>query len=598
MDLSLFRAHRARVAAAVALMAASLVALTAASAQAAPGDLDSMFGVGGKLTTDFGGGPDGAQAVALQPDGKIVAAGTSGTDFGLARYNPDGSLDASFGAGGKVTTDFGSGSDGAQAVALQPDGKIIAAGKSEPDFDFDFALARYNPDGSLDASFGTGGRVTSDISGFPGGGDQSEAVAVQPDGRIVAAGTAVVPGVGFSFAVARYNANGSLDATFGTDGKVTTDLGGGSNVGLAMALQPEGRIVVAGQASFGRVALFGLVRYNPDGSLDATFGRGGIVTTNFHGGIEFEGDAAQAVVVQPNGGIVAAGWTDAPTASSRDFGLAKYNPNGSMDASFGTGGKVTTDFAGHIDEAQAVALQPDGGIVAAGETSSGLGDDDFALARYLGGANVAPTVAVTGGECHDRQQASAIVNLVVGDVESPAQALHVSAVSSNPVLLPDSAVVVGGTGASRTLAFEVPARGQGTAVLSVAVNDGTDTSSLQVTVVVGGRGRDTLTGTPGPDVLFGLKGADRLRGQGGNDLVCGGNAADTLTGGSGDDVLAGENGPDLLSGGPGRDHLFAGNGSDTIRGGPDADFFSGGAGRDNAIDLNAPEGDTQDGTIP
>jgi uncharacterized delta-60 repeat protein/uncharacterized repeat protein (TIGR01451 family) len=173
-------------------------------ATAASGDLDPTFGTGGKVTTDFAGSNAGANGVALQADGKIVAAGFadsgSGSDFALARYNPDGSLDASFGTGGKVTTDFAGGSDSAFGVALQADGKIVAAGFADSGSRGDFALARYNPDGSLDASFGTGGKVTTD---FAGSGDEAFGVALQADGKIVAAGFAGSGSRG-DFALARY----------------------------------------------------------------------------------------------------------------------------------------------------------------------------------------------------------------------------------------------------------------------------------------------------------------------------------------------------------------------------------------------------------
>ncbi len=224
------------------------------------GSLDPTFSTDGKVTTDFAGGFDEAFAVALQPDGKIVAAGgavvgSSPFDFALTRYNPDGSLDPTFGTDGKATTDFG-GTDEALAMALQPDGKIVAAGQaftgSSPDFAVDFAVARYNPDGSLDSTFGTGGKVTTDFAGF----DAARAVALQPNGKIVAAG-----GSSFDFAVARYKKHGSLDPSFGPGGKVTTDFASSTDVARAVALQPDGKIVAAGDAATGTSFDFALARY-------------------------------------------------------------------------------------------------------------------------------------------------------------------------------------------------------------------------------------------------------------------------------------------------------------------------------------------------
>src|SRR6266536_426685 len=358
-----------------AVLALALVtAVLPGAAVAAPGDLDPSFGSSGKVTTDFGGS-DAASAVAIQTDGRIVAAGRSGSgDFALARYNVDGSLDPTFGSSGMVMTDFG-GSDAASAVAIQPDGRIVTAGRSGSG---DFALARYNADGSLDPSFGSGGKVTTDFGGF----DLALGVALQSDAKIVAAGQG---GSSFDFALARYNADGSLDTSFGSGGIVTTDFGFGSGFGGALAIQSDGKIVAAGRAG----SDFVVARYNGDCSPDASFGSGGIVTTDF-GGLLF--DAAFAVALQSNGKIVVAG---SALGTSADFALARYTTDGNLDASFGSGGKVTTDFGG-FDVASGVALQADGKIIAAGQGGSG---SDFALARYQGDTSaIAVSVDIKPGE--------------------------------------------------------------------------------------------------------------------------------------------------------------------------------------------------------
>ena len=348
---------------ALALVAAALPG----AAVAAPGALDPTFGTSGEVTTDFGGS-DSAQAVAIQSDGKIVAAGGTFSfpsgDFALARYNVDGSLDPTFGSGGKVTTDFG-GFDAASAVVIQPDGRIVAAGRSGGG---DFALARYNADGSLDPTFGSGGKVTTD---FGGGFDAAFGVALQTDGKIIAVGQGASS---FDFALARYNGDGSLDPTFGSGGKVTTDFTGGFEDAIAVAIQLDGRIVVTGQTFSGGFQKFALARYNADGSLDTSFGSGGIVTTNFG----FDSAFGGALAIQTDGKIVAAG------RAGTDFLVARYNGDGSPDASFGSGGMVTTDFGGALfDAAFAVALQSNGKIVAAGSAISGFPSSaDFALARY------------------------------------------------------------------------------------------------------------------------------------------------------------------------------------------------------------------------
>ena len=318
------------------------------------GRLDASFGKGGKVLTDLGG-EDYALAVAIQHDGKIVATGLGwDTEFALARYTPDGRLDASFGKGGKVLESFSGYPNYASAVAIQGDGKIVAAGTTSY---LDFALARYTPDGRLDPSFGTGAVVETDFSSdYP---DYGEAVAIQDDGKIVAAGDG-----DRDFALARYTPDGRLDASFGTGGKVLTDLGKYDGAS-AVAIQADGKIVAAG-ASGSRTFAFALARYTPDGRLDASFGKGGTVLTDLGGE-----DGAAGVAIQDDGKIVAAG------AGDGGFALARYTPDGRLDASFGTGGTVLTDLGGK-DGAAGVAIQDDGKIVAAG-----AGDGDFALARYL-----------------------------------------------------------------------------------------------------------------------------------------------------------------------------------------------------------------------
>ena len=358
--------------------------------QAAAGDLDLTFDNDGKVVTDLAG--NGAvMDVKVQPDGKIVAAGTltiddSNSDFALARYNRDGSLDSSFGAGGKVTTDFIGLFDRVNALALQPDGKIIVAGLSgDRVAQGDFALARYNNDGTLDDTFGTGGKLVTD---FFGDLDAASGIALQPDGRIVVAGVARAGGQ-FDFALARYNINGSLDPTFGTGGKATTDLSLIDSAN-AVALQPDGKILVAGSTfSIRTVTDFAVARYENDGTLDHTFGTGGRVTTDFFN----TSDQARSIAIQPDGRIIAAGSADDLDNTAFDFGLVRYNPDGSLDLRFGNQGKVTTDFLNGLDEVEDVAVQPDGRIVAAGAATLGriFTIGDFALARFEVNGNLDPT---------------------------------------------------------------------------------------------------------------------------------------------------------------------------------------------------------------
>jgi len=336
------------------------------------GSLDTTFDGDGRVTTDFAGGSDEAFAVAIQSDGKIVAAGSasiSGVDFALARYNTDGSLDPTFDGDGKVTTDYGFGSSEVHGLAIQADGKIVAAGLGRA-AGTDFALARYNSNGSLDPTFGGDGTVT--FLGFGSNDNRANAVAIQADGKIGAAGCTSCSSSGGNFALARLNANGSLDFTFGGDGTVTTDFAGEDDQAHTIAIQGDGKVVAAGTTVLSTFDPrdFAVARYNPDGSLDAGFDSDGKVTTDFGNGAQ-----ARGMALQRDGKIVAAGI--AVESGTQNFGLARYNANGSLDTTFSSDGKVMTDFGFANDQAFAVAVQGDGKIVAAG-----VADGDFALARY------------------------------------------------------------------------------------------------------------------------------------------------------------------------------------------------------------------------
>jgi uncharacterized delta-60 repeat protein len=379
----------------VAVLVASLLSYVAPNrVKADDGDLDKSFGAGGKVITDFSGGEDEATAVAIQNDGKIVAVGSTikpfvatNRDFALARYNADGSLDKSFGSGGKVATDFGN-SDIALAVAIQQDDKIVTAGKafknghSSLDTGYYFAVARHNSDGSLDTSFGSGGKVTGDLGA-------ADALAIQDDGKIVAAGVGLdnsqFPAP--AFVIARYNIDGSLDTSFGGSGKVTTAffpggaVGGGGNTVRGVVIQADGKIVAAGSA-FNPVAMrtnYALARYNSDGSLDLSFGSGGKVLTSI-----LDDSFAIALTIQSHNKVVVAGSASARDGSGTAFAVARYNSDGSLDATFGAGGKATADFFGIASIVRAVAFRADGEIVAVGSVPRGSKGFDIAVARYNG----------------------------------------------------------------------------------------------------------------------------------------------------------------------------------------------------------------------
>ncbi len=341
-----------------------------------PGDLDESFGSSGLVTTDIASNDDYGYSIAIQSDGKIVVVGSasngSDSDVALARYNTDGSLDNTFGTNGKVITDIASNNDDyGHSIAIQSDGKIVVAGSIINGSNWDFVLARYNTDGSLDNTFGTGGKVITD---FAGQDDDGQSVVIQSDGKIVIAGQAY-NGSNGDFGLARYNTDGSLDNTFGTNGKVTTDIASNDDYGFSIAIQSDGKIVVAGQANNGSNNDFALARYNTDGGLDNTFDTDGKVTTDFSG----NNDDVQSVVIQSGDKILVAG--TAGDGSNDDFALARYTSSGSLDNTFGTGGKVITDFASNWDYGFSIAIQSDGKIVVAGQASNGS-NNDVALARY------------------------------------------------------------------------------------------------------------------------------------------------------------------------------------------------------------------------
>jgi uncharacterized delta-60 repeat protein len=377
-----------------------------------PGDLDTSFGSGGKKTVNFGG-IDAANVVLVQPNGRVVAAGGGGpaSSFCVVRLrSANGTLDPTFGSGGKRVIDFGTDDEAVHGAALQPDGKIVLAGDSrlqpavmrlkangalDTSFDGDgrklfswgaigrvtavvvapngkillggfsgpeggnIQVARLKANGAFDTTFGAGGIATVDF----GGTEFGEAMARQADGRILVAGRSSPGGA----VVARLRATGALDPDFGAGGRVT--LSAATSAG-AVLVQPDRNILVAGSTSGS--AVMTVTRLRPDGSLDTTFGGGGTATVDFGSLADLLGGA----VLQPDGKIVLAGYTQA----TEDVAVARLNANGSPDATFGTGGKATVDF-GVATFGNAVALAPNGRIVVAGQKTGG---DDFAVARVRG----------------------------------------------------------------------------------------------------------------------------------------------------------------------------------------------------------------------
>lgn len=338
------------------------------------GSLDPAFDGDGWLLTDlFGGGSnEEARAMVVQKDGKILVAGyTDGgedLDFLLVRYNPDGSLDMDFDGDGWRVSDFYGSHESANGLTLQADGKLLVAGYTYQDTDADFAIARYHPDGSLDTSFGGVGWVRLD---FAGGKDMAKGVAVQADGRIVVVGEAEVGVDSADFALARFNPEGSLDATFDGDGWLLTDLEGNYDIGKALVVQPEGKIVVSGDSS-GDMAV---VRYNTDGSLDASFDEDGWLKLDFYG----MRSANNSLLIQPNGKLIVVG--NVHFCDENDFALARLTPDGNLDRSFEDDGLLLSYIVDISDFGNVLVQQPDGKLIVGGKVYNSS-DEDFLIARY------------------------------------------------------------------------------------------------------------------------------------------------------------------------------------------------------------------------
>ena len=358
------------------LIAVTVGLMLGGVASAAPStvDLDSSWGNNGVVTTTFGRNTETRiEFMTILPDGKILAGGenrgSGGWDFALTRFNSDGTLDTTFGNGGNVITDFAGWDDYAAASALQPDGKIVLAGYSSPTgANFDWGLARYNSDGSLDTTFGSNGLVSTQVgTSF----EYCHSVVIQPDGKIVAAGYTQISSEDYDIALVRYNDDGSLDSGFGNGGIVITRLGSTDERGQEVLLLADGKILVVGWTDRDYV----LARYNSDGSLDAGFGNGGIVITDMFG-------HAQTAVFQPDGKLLVAGF-HRPAGGTTDMAVLRYNSDGSLDTDFGDGGIAVIDNNGGFDSPSinTLHLMDDGKILLTG--NSQVGDDtDLMLARF------------------------------------------------------------------------------------------------------------------------------------------------------------------------------------------------------------------------
>lgn len=354
------------------------------------GKLDLSFGTNGKVITNVSAN-DFVYSMKVQPDGKIILAGASfngNYDFSMVRYTSEGVLDTSFGTSGKVLTSIGTNTtDYGKSVEIQSDGKLVFVGTSNSGSNNDIALVRYTSSGVIDSSFGTNGKVITDV--VTNTIDQATSVQIRTNGKILVAG--YVNSFNNDFLVMQYNSTGTLDTSFGTNGKVITDLGSSSkDTVYDLKIQNSGKILVAGATMISTTSDFALVRYLATGELDPTFGTTGIITTDVGTG---SSDVVTTAQIQNSGKIVLAGYSDSNINGHYDFALARYNPGGYIDMTFGTNGKVTTDInSGSDDYITSMDLQSDGKIIVAGYTEL-TGAYDFALARY----NVSGAIDLTFG---------------------------------------------------------------------------------------------------------------------------------------------------------------------------------------------------------
>jgi uncharacterized delta-60 repeat protein len=525
-----------------------LLALGLASvAHALPGDLDESFSSDGKVITDVPG-IGRANAVAIQADGKIVVAGEAAGDFAVVRYNASGSLDTSFGGDGIVTTDFGSSTDRATAIAIQADGNIVVAGASG----ILVAIARYRPDGTLDTAFSGDGRLTQDVRFIGGTSSGATALAIQPvDGKIVVAGDVTAAGTaGRDWFVARFNPDGTLDTqTFnnpplqGPSPGIVTNNFGTDDRAAGVAIQPDGRIVVAGTTNAvigvgcNLQPCFAVMRFTPEGFADGSFGDG----------LQFASfgtpATATGLALQSDGKIVVVG-TVGPSeclTSALAFcsmAVARFTPDGVLDETFSSDGLAPIDFADFAradSEARAVAIQPDGKIVVAGTVNPTDGPiSDFNVNFAVARLNVSGTLDTSfGGD-------GRVITDFGGATNATLRSDRGSAVAIQPN---DGRIVVAGTSNLTFTSIE--------SSFAVARYHAFTCNGVNVTIV--GTNRDDTIfrgfGRRVNDVIHGLGGDDEIDGGDGDDIICGGNGNDILRGGLGNDILIAGIGFDQMDGG-------------------------------------------------
>ena len=347
------------------------------SAQASPGDLDTGFSSDGKVLTDIGTA-DSGRAVAIQADGKVVVAGYarmgSDDDFAVARYDSDGALDAAFSSDGLVTVDFDNKNESGYAVAVQSDGKIVVAGRAATDgmgLTFDFAVVRLTSSGELDASFSSDGLQTVDVGG---GNDYAYAVAVASDGDIVVVGYGS-NGSNWDVAAIRLDSSGNLDTEFSSDGKALYAIGSGHDYGYGLDIASDGDLLITGSSHNGSDDDVLVLRLDANGTLDTAFDGDGIWTADIGSGTSDEG---RGIVEASDGDVLVGGSTD---DGDDDILAVRLTPVGVLDTAFSSDGKATVAIGSGNDVGYGVAEQDDGSVVVVGTSHDGS-FEDIAVVRF------------------------------------------------------------------------------------------------------------------------------------------------------------------------------------------------------------------------
>jgi uncharacterized delta-60 repeat protein len=341
------------------------------------GSLDSTFDGDGKLIVPVGPGNDYGVSLTQQADGKLVLGGLShndnGSDFSLIRLNTDGSLDSTFDGDGKLIVDVGGTYDAGFSLIQQADGKLVQGGCSGKGstFDYDFSLIRLNADGSLDSTFGSGGKF---IVPMGSGYDQGGSLIQQIDGKLVLGGYSF-NGSNDDFSLIRLNTDGSLDSTFNGNGRLIVPVGSGHDNGVSLTQQADGKLVLSGTSYNGSNDDFSLIRLNTNGSLDSTFGNGGKLIMPVGSG----DDWGQSLTQQADGKLVLGGISI--NGSNEDFSLIRLNTDGSLDSTFGSGGKLIVPVGSGNDEGVSLTQQADGKLVLGGYSMNAAGNNDFSLIR-------------------------------------------------------------------------------------------------------------------------------------------------------------------------------------------------------------------------